>query len=475
MRSLPALLGALALAGACNVDYTADDGEYQRKLCELDAGCDAGGGRFGAGGGVGTAGEDASGSGGTTGGASGTSSGGTGGVGTGGTGATGGVSTGGTGGTATGGTSSGGTGGVVPCNAGERRCSGSMSEVCVFGTWQQTQCTAPTPECVGGTCVVCSEGSGRCNVEQPERCSSDDWVAQPACLGDTFCQAGDCVTPPSCVGLAANCGSTAESCCKSIRVPGDDGFFRNNDGNYPATIGDFRIDKYEVSVGRFRKFAAQYAPGMLAAGAGAHPKVSGSGWDPAWQPNLPITQTLMVDSVKCGGYATWTDAAGANERLPIACTSWYLAFMFCAWDGGRLPTDLEWNYTAAGGTEQRKYPWGSVEPGYDASHAVYNCYYDGTLCPGSCCLASIAPVGSIPQGNGLWGHADLAGNISEWIFDGQGGYPPTCVDCAQVTGSLRVVRGGMFSSLSAQSLETGIREVGVASSGSHGFRCARDL
>ncbi|MGH8310374.1 MAG: formylglycine-generating enzyme family protein, partial [Steroidobacteraceae bacterium] len=137
--------------------------------------------------------------------------------------------------------------------------------------------------------------------------------------------------------------------------------------------------------------------------------------------------------------------------------------------------DLEWNYAAAGGSEQRKYPWGATEPGFSTSHAVYNCLWDGTICSGSCCLASIAPVGSIPAGNGRWGQSDMAGNMSEWLYDGQGGFPPTCNDCAQVMGTLRVVRGGMFSSLSAQSLETRLAEAGVPSSGSHGFRCAREL
>src|SRR5262249_1944612 len=63
--------------------------------------------------------------------------------------------------------------------------------------------------------------------------------------------------PPSCRGLAATCGADgAQSCCASALVPG--GMFLRGydgvtyaDGTNPATVSDFRLDTYEITVGRF--------------------------------------------------------------------------------------------------------------------------------------------------------------------------------------------------------------------------------
>jgi len=77
------------------------------------------------------------------------------------------------------------------------------------------------------------------------------------------------------------------------------------------------------------------------------------------------------------------------------------------------------------------------------SLASFNCDWDGN----SLCLPSdIAPVGSIIGGNGFWGHSDLAGNMTEWVFDRWATpYSTPCTDCANATtGTERVERGGSF-------------------------------
>jgi len=261
---------------------------------------------------------------------------------------------------------------------------------------------------------------------------------------------------PSCQGLAANCAG--ESCCTSPTVTGGT-FNRSNDASYPATVSSFQLDKYEVTVGRFRNFVTAVVGGWTpAAGSGKHTHLNSGaglantgggfepGWDTAWNGNLPADKATWdgLSYLGCSGnYQTWTASSGANEARPINCVNWFQSAAFCIWDGGFLPSEAEWNYAAAGGNQQREYPWGAAVPGANASLAVYGCYFNGA---GSCTpgATNIAPVGSVTAGNGLYGQSDLAGNVWEWNLDWFTSYAATCNNCASTAASDRVVRGGSF-------------------------------
>jgi len=284
-------------------------------------------------------------------------------------------------------------------------------------------------------------------------------------------------TLPSCVGLDATCGPLDESCCTTLPVPGGT-FYRGYDGvdftdtNYPATVAGFYLDKYEVTVGRFRTFVEA---GMgtrsnpPASGTGAHPWIAGSGWDSRWNATLPRDTAGLKAAMRCPAiaYQTWTDTAGSNETMPQNCLDWYTAFAFCAWDGGRLPTEAEWNYAASGGSEHRYYPWSNPPSSttIDDSYAVY--------CSGYC---SIQNVGSrSPKGDGKWGQTDLAGNLWEWTLDRYvSPFLMPCNNCADLTvGGNQVARGGLGGGTS--DIRSAFRGAAIPADirGNVGVRCAR--
>jgi formylglycine-generating enzyme len=288
-----------------------------------------------------------------------------------------------------------------------------------------------------------------------------------------------------------------ESCCASIVVPG--GTFTQGglspDPARSSTVSRFSLDKYEVTVGRFRKFVDAYvgngvdggAATVPADGAGANPNIpvspgstaNGTEWQSAWNAALPASQAEFKDASHLA-FGTWTDNVGANEDLAINNVNWFEAFAFCIWDGGRLPTESEWEYAAAGGAENRLYPWGSAAP--DCTYANFIFLTPRTYCgPGG--TKEAAPVGSYPLGNGRWGHADLGGNMEEWNFDGWAAYPAyATANYAQTetfvgngVAPSRVFRGGSLDSYSGDMRAALRKDASPSSHGSGiiGLRCAR--
>jgi len=341
--------------------------------------------------------------------------------------------------------------------------------------------------------VACVVGLVACGSVRPSVVGSEDGGVDSTPVDG---QNGDAAPPlpTSCVGLPNTCGiSGDDSCCSSFEVVGGM-YYRSYDlandsssGNmsYPAAISNFRLDKYEVTVERFRAFVAD-GMGTRAnhpvVGAGAHANIPQSGWEAGWNASLVADTAALVAAVKCDStLQSWTDTPGANEHRPMACITWYEAMAFCAWDGGYLPTEAEWNYAAAGGNQQRVYPWSSPAASLiplDGDHASYS---NGTDCVGDgmpgCAVTDLVTVGTKPKGDGRWGQSDLAGNVWEWTLDWLAPYASACTDCADLTAaSVRVVRGGGFGSFSVN-LRSGSRGMyaPVDRSNHIGVRCARAL
>jgi formylglycine-generating enzyme len=247
-------------------------------------------------------------------------------------------------------------------------------------------------------------------------------------------------------------------------------FLRNGDPALPATVSTFKLDDYEVTVRRFRKFIEinPYLKLLIRAGAGENPNVPGSGWWPSWDVLLPYDVKMLLYTATPPTFTM--DALGGHEDLPITGTNWAEALAFCIWDGGRLPTDLEWQYAASGGDKNYTYPWGNTTP--DSSHASFNC-------SPPCTLSDIGLFSSKPAGATRWGQLNMSGNMSEWTFDGYDpAVPPPvpCVNCATLpeTLKLRRVRGGNAASTASDITASAVTYADAASTPSYiGFRCAR--
>jgi cysteine-rich repeat protein len=336
---------------------------------------------------------------------------------------------------------------------------------------------------------VCGNGI----LEIGEGC--DDGNSAPGDGCDAICgiESGfgcDGSSPTKCRRPYHSCSGThgdecqGNDCCAGSSVEG--GTFTQGQGwisGYSSTVSSFLLDDYEVTVARFRMFVGAYdfwrSYQNPEADSGANPNVASSGWKASWNGSLPADSVALRAALNCDpAYQTWADSG--HDTLPINCVSWFVAFAFCIWDEGRLPTEAEWEYAAAGGTNAFTYPWGNTpvptnEQDSTAAYANYDCLGDGSA-SGSCAFSDILPVGSKPAGRGFYGQHDLAGSLWEWTFDDYFAYPTSASsDYARVSdGSDRSVRGGAWSRDGA-TLAVSTRAIGARETADSlvGFRCAR--
>ena len=147
--------------------------------------------------------------------------------------------------------------------------------------------------------------------------------------------------------------------------------------NHEVNLPTYAMDPYEVSNGHYLEFIRE--TGHRA------PKHPHDATKNLWQDGL------MPESI---------------ARLPVVNVDWFDANAYCHWTGKRLPTEAEWE-KAGKGTDDRRFPWGNVEPTHH--HLNFNQQWRGehTLTPG----------GMYELGKSPYGLSDMAGNVWEWVAD----------------------------------------------------------
>jgi formylglycine-generating enzyme required for sulfatase activity len=287
--------------------------------------------------------------------------------------------------------------------------------------------------------------------------------------------------PPSAIASAS--AAPAASCpAGMVRIPGGEFFMGSDEKDADASerpahkvkLAPYCLDELEVTVARYKACSDRGA-------------CKRAGKENVW-PGISTTQQKIYDPL-----CNINDPVAKAEH-PINCVDWQQAQDFCAENGGRLPTEAEWEF-AARGPDGRVYPWGDDPPNAKLLNAC------GKECvawakkhpdPGGLPSAmydeddgfpNTAPVGSFPNGKSRYGIQDVVGNVWEWVSDWYAEYDAKAAEAMAADpkgpagGKDRVIRGGAWNG-SVQSWVRPSYRFHVAPSArsyGFGFRCAKSL
>jgi formylglycine-generating enzyme required for sulfatase activity/serine/threonine protein kinase len=178
-----------------------------------------------------------------------------------------------------------------------------------------------------------------------------------------------------------------------------------------------------------------------------------------------------MDDKVCGA-PVWKGESGVpadyvglvGPEQPVVGITFEQARSFCAWRGGRLPTEWEWEKaatwspTATQAADKRPWPWGAQVP--DCQRANWaDCANNGSL-----------TVDALPAGASAYGAIGMVGNVWEWTdstWSARKGLFKRQVEGGQV------LRGGSWQSSVESARPTFRRHVAPSeASPIHGFRCA---
>ncbi|MCP4540044.1 MAG: formylglycine-generating enzyme family protein [Chloroflexi bacterium] len=164
--------------------------------------------------------------------------------------------------------------------------------------------------------------------------------------------------------------------------------------------------------------AGEFLRGSEARGKAVSPSEKPQRWihlDEYWIAKYPVTNAQYAVFVSATGHRApkhWDGGLPPDtaENHPVVNVNWHDARAYCQWlteiTGKHylLPTEAQWE-KAARGTDGRLFPWGN---NWDRQkcNAMTKEQQGATL------------VGAYsPQGDSPYGCVDMAGNVSEWVFD----------------------------------------------------------
>jgi len=160
------------------------------------------------------------------------------------------------------------------------------------------------------------------------------------------------------------------------------------------------------------------------------------------------------------------------EDYPMIQVDWNMANAYCEWTGRRLPTEAEWE-KAARGDSTWIFPWGDNFDGTLLNYCDSNCPFDWADTTSDDGYEDVAPVGSFPSDQSVYGVQDMSGNVLEWVADWYDAYPGNTSDNKNYGTIFRVNRGGSWANnqLNAQLIFRGYYAVSRPAP-NIGIRCA---
>ncbi len=182
--------------------------------------------------------------------------------------------------------------------------------------------------------------------------------------------------------------------------------YDNERPQHPVEVPTFAIDRFPVSNRRYARF--------IEAGGYHNPEFwSDAGWEWRQGADLEAPQGWIR---RVGGdwlVRRFGHVVELDPTEPVQHVSYYEAEAFARFEGGRLPTEMEWEKAASWGpdaTSPRVYPWGSERPGPDLANLGQQRW-------------GPAPVGAYPRGGSAYGVEQLLGDVYEWTSSSFLPYP----------------------------------------------------